>query len=195
MIKHTFTLEIVNDSDPQSPREWDNIGLVALSHSRHNFPNDAGINWNDFSSHDEVKQYLKKEKKALCILPVQMYDHSSVSLYVGTTHDKWDGGQLGYIYTTREQCAKMGTTYNKKKIEKILINEVDLYSQYVNGDVYGYQIKNEDGTVVDSCYGFFGDDAKLEGNNQLQYFQAEELKRQQSTLKAKIIHKVPLAAR
>jgi hypothetical protein len=30
------------------------------------------------------------------------------------------------------------------------------YTQYINGDVYGYVIKNHYGDVVDSCWGYYG---------------------------------------
>jgi len=37
----------------------------------------------------------------------------------------------------------------------MLDNEVKTYDQYLTGDVYGYEIK-EDGEVIDSCWGFYG---------------------------------------
>lgn len=37
-----------------------------------------------------------------------------------------------------------------------MVAEVETYDQYLTGDVYGYVIESEDGTVDDSCWGFFG---------------------------------------
>jgi hypothetical protein len=42
-------------------------------------------------------------------------------------------------------------------IEDCLRMEIDTYDQYLTGDVYGYRI-SVDGEIIDSCYGFFGEE-------------------------------------
>ena len=60
----------------------------------------------------------------------------------------------------------------KKKAEKLLKVEVKTYNQYLQGDVWAYIIKDEDGEHVDSCYGFYGEEeCKEEGEAQLKWFQ------------------------
>ena len=52
---------------------------------------------------------------------------------------------------------------------KALRQEVETYSQYLSGDVYGYEI-HKHGEVVDSCWGFYGyDTAEEEAKAQLKY--------------------------
>jgi hypothetical protein len=51
----------------------------------------------------------------------------------------------------------------KVKIESIIEAEVQTYTQYVEGEVYGFQIVDEDGDIVDSCYGFYGTDFATNG--------------------------------
>ena len=36
--------------------------------------------------------------------------------------------------------------------------EMEVYNDYVSGEVYGYNIENGDDGFEDSCWGFYGDD-------------------------------------
>ena len=87
---------------------------------------------------------------------------------------------MGYIFVSYEDIIK---EYGKLDIEmatKVLKGEVEEYSQYVNGEVYGYLIYNKEEQYdcpdsIDSCWGFIGDEyikeevnsilKKLEENN------------------------------
>lgn len=197
MDKHTYTVKIEYDQDAASPREWDNIGLMVFNHKRHSFPNDVNVNFDEFSSWDEVKKYLIKEHNAIHILPVQMYEHSGIRIYVGTSHDQWDGGQLGFIFTTKEQLKKTGEeNYTPKMIKAILTGEVDVYSKYVDGECYAYTVEDESGNVIDSCAGFFDrDEAEKAGNEFKALLEKDQDKLHEKNLKAKIKNKVPLSKR
>jgi len=131
-----------------NPREDDNIGIMACFHKRYTLgdseqkragKNLVTIKSEDFSSWEEMEEYLIKTEKALCILPLYMYDHSGISIhtFVHGQHASWDCGQIGFIYTTKEQMKKIGVEkYSKKKIEQYLLNEVETYNKYVTGDCY-----------------------------------------------------------
>ena len=95
-------------------------------------------------------------------LPIYAYIHSGIALNTVGFCCPWDSGQIGYIYVSREQIKR---EYGKKrvskklrtKIEEILKNEVEIYSQYISGEVYGYRILDLRGNEIDSCFGFIGD--------------------------------------
>lgn len=167
----TITCYIEQDEWPTDPREWDNLGTLVLSHKRYNFANEAGIDFKDFESWEEVKNYLIREHNADVILPVQMYDHSGIRIYVGDYHDRWDGGQLGYIFITSEKIreeygVKRITKQIREQVEQALKHEVDTYSSYANGDVYQYLLRDARGEVVDGCSGYYDtDDIKSEFKN------------------------------
>ena len=38
--------------------------------------------------------------------------------------------------------------------------EIDTYNEYLHGEVYGFQVtpEDDDTEILDSCWGFFGDD-------------------------------------
>ena len=79
----------------------------------------------------------------------------------------WDGGYVGFIYATRKQilneygCKKIGKNI-RKRVEKILISEVETYSNYLEGSVYCFRIE-QDGERIDSCGGFYGYDNEESG--------------------------------
>ena len=49
------------------------------------------------------------------------------------------------------------------KVTKALIQEIETYDQYLEGDIWGYIVFDEDGEEIDSCWGFYGDDIDKNG--------------------------------
>ena len=57
-------------------------------------------------------------------------------------------------------------------VKSCLKGEVETYSQYLNGEVYCYFIKDDSGDIVDSCGGFYSEEeAQSEGNTSLKLYQ------------------------
>jgi len=182
-----FKAEIYYDYNAESSREWDNIGKMLCWHNRYTlgdeklhddycYTKECKLkNLTDYCNNwEEVEEVLKKEFKAVVILPLYLYDHSGLSMrtYRHGQHSNWDCGCVGFIYATREQLLK---EYNQTKItksiiekaEKILISEVETYSKYLSGEVYGYVIRDDDNNNIESCWGFYGDDVIEEAKNML----------------------------
>jgi hypothetical protein len=89
-----------------------------------------------------------------------MYDHSGITISTKPFGCRWDSGQIGFIFTTREKVKEyLGisriTEKAKEKISKILVGEVSTYDQYLRGDIYFYEITDKDGNFKDSCYGYY----------------------------------------
>ena len=159
-----YKLEIFDDLNPCSPREFDNLGTMVCFHRRYNLGDETELKSSDFSSWEELESYLYKEENALIAIPVFMYDHSG--LWINTTGFScpWDSGQIGYIYVSKE---KVRREYSCKRISKklknmireILCSEVDLYNDYLCGNVYGFTLTNkENAEEIDSSCGFYGTD-------------------------------------
>ena len=162
-----FNIEIRQSTDPSDPREWDNNGIMICFHKKYNLGDKNDIDGNNFDSWDEMEEYLEREEKAICIIPLRMYDHGGITISASTSYpynDRWDSGQIGFIYTTLKQLHYMGHDWKKitkRRMEKIgewLLNEIDVYDQYVKGKVFNYNIED-----VDSCCGFYGYDHKKSG--------------------------------
>ena len=84
----------------------------------------------------------------------------------------WDSGQMGFIYATKETIEMTGVA--PENVEAGLIEEVKTYSQFLSGDVWGYVIKDSDGSVLDSCCSFYGhDDCETEAKSALAFCEKE----------------------
>lgn len=154
---------IKQDESPESPRSWENLGTCLFFHKRYNFgdKNTLGINSNNYSNFEAMKNVLIKKHGAKVILPVYMYDHSGQTIATTPFSCPWDSGQLGFIFVTRDTLLK---EYGGKRVtpkiietaERVLKNEIETLDQYVKGEVYGFKTKI-DGEDGDSCWGFYGD--------------------------------------
>ena len=161
-------LKLVPYSSPKSPRDWDNLGTMICFHRRYDLGDKHNYSSDDYNSWEEMKQAIIKEENPAVILPLYMYDHSGISISTTPFSCRWDSGQIGFILVSKKKVleefgGKIVTAKLKERIEKILEGEVETYSQYVEGDVYGFQIVDEDDNIVDSCYGFYGSDHKENG--------------------------------
>jgi len=82
----------------------------------------------------------------------------------------WDTSLIGIIYVTedrirQESGVKRVSPAIRRKVEQILASEVEDYSLYLSGDIYGYVVEAPDGTIIDSCWGYFGDEI-IDGINE-----------------------------
>lgn len=153
-----YTIEISPDMDPISPRgeSGDRIGTIVASHRRYDF-NESEIRFDDYSSWKEVEKAVREESGALFVYPLFMFEHGNIRLSLGSFNDKWDSGQVGLFYFTAEDLKTVGLKKTEKaKIDKLAHALIEEYSNYVNGDVYGYKVLDKNGEEVDSCWGFIG---------------------------------------
>lgn len=70
---------------------------------------------------------------------------------------------LCLVVLTPEWLKKSGA--NLEHADSICKSAINLYSSWAWGDVYGYQIKDENGESIeyDSCWGFYGSDHEASG--------------------------------
>lgn len=180
-------VKVVQDSNPTSPREWDNLGTMVCWHRNYNLgdeqpsqsPDDfrrslaceldpylesrlerksdwwedrypAGSygseRWKEWSR--EMEMDLKETVQAvldkhIVELPLYLYDHSGITMSTSSFSCRWDSGQVGFIYVTKEKLCKEYrwkkiTKRRKEKIYGYLKNEVKTYDDYLTGQVFGY---------------------------------------------------------
>lgn len=162
-----YTLEIVNDVDPFNPRDDREFSTIYYSSSRYRLGDER-------VSKEEIDRII--EDKDMVYLPVYAYIHSGVMLNTSGFSCPWDSGMSGVIAVSKD---KIRQEYNTKRITKKILDqvtsrlkaEVEEFSQYLNGEVYGFQVKDETGDIVESCYGFYSEeDAESEGKAVLDYF-------------------------
>jgi len=165
-----YEIEIIPDSNPESPREWDNLGIMVCQHRRYNLGDKHMYDLRDCNSWSDVQKELEYPP---VILNLYLYDHSGITISCEPFGDKWDSGQIGFIIATKETLLKEYGKIDEEVIQKainILKGEVETYDTYLRGDVYGYRISevsvcdhgHEHMEEVDSCWGCYGEDACME---------------------------------
>jgi hypothetical protein len=159
-----YEIEIVPDSDPESPREWDNLGTMVCQHRRYNLGDKHDYDLSNCTSWSDVQRELGYPP---IILNLYLYDHSGITISCSPFGDPWDSGQVGFIFATEETLIKEYGRIDEEIISKaksVLEAEVKTYDEYLRGDVYGYRIYevctcdhgHEHREEIDSCWGYYG---------------------------------------
>lgn len=164
----SYSLNIVPDIDPVSPRDDFNLGTIYYISSRYTLGDKC-------VSKDEIETIMAD--KEMIYLPVYAYIHSGIVMNTTGSACPWDSGISGIIAVSKDKVRK---EFNTKRITKRIMDmvmshlkgEVETYSKYLGGEVYGYEIVDNNGEIVDSCYGFYSEeDAQSEGNASLKFYQ------------------------
>ncbi len=166
-------ITVIRDIEPMNPREeFEHLGEMHCAHPRYQLgdlqlPTGVGF---CFDIADGVP-YVS--------LPLYLYDHSGLAMKTTPFSCGWDSGQVGWIIALAPRIAEwlgkleaeLVDGYGQilpdiaDKVCNILRAEVAEYNAYLSGEVWGYLIERptcECGhatELVDSCFGFFGDDA------------------------------------
>jgi hypothetical protein len=162
-----YIIKIYQDEDTYSPREDCNLGTMICFHRRYNLGDKHDYKSSDFSSWNEQRKELQKQKPCI-ILPLYLYDHSGITMNTTGFSCGWDSGQVGWIMVTKEKVRKeYGIKYITQKwrneVRIVLESEVKVYDQYLTGDVYGYQVCEVDengieGEEIESCWEYYGEE-------------------------------------
>jgi hypothetical protein len=190
-----YKIEIVQDDMSESPRECDNLGTMACWHRRCNLGDNVKY------SHEELER-IYNSKEYIC-LPLYLYEHSGITMNTIGFSCPWDSGQVGIIFVSK---AKVKEEYNWKVITKERENtikrylkaEVEIYDQFLTGEVYGYQITNmKTEEITDSCYGFYGEIEYCmdEAIHTVQWNINNDIKTHAEKVKTWIKNRVPLEKR
>lgn len=176
---NNIVLRIMSDDDGlcPSPREDDNLGTMVCWHRDY----DLGDK-HEFATPADFEEWLKDNPSV--VLPLYLYDHGGLRIKVGSFqgllpqgHAEFDTMQVGYIYCTHDRiCEEHGigevSEEWAEKFRGYLEGEVKEYDQYLSGDVYGFSLDrvvkcescgHESEEDIDSCWGFYGHDWKVNG--------------------------------
>lgn len=178
----TKTVKIVVDGCPSNPRtDMDNLTVMACLHGRYDLGDKnaktiiaekLGVSASDYSVPELVEMAINKKGLVFAHSPLYLYDHSGITMSTKPFSCPWDSGQVGEILIFTADIKEAFGVKRIGKKKKALLEEkaklhiesdVKIYDNYISGEVYGFQILDEDGNVEDSCYGFYGDDVKTNG--------------------------------
>ncbi len=171
-----FSLEIIPDDSPESPREWDNLGTMVCFHKNYDLGDKHDYRHEDYTGWGVMQEAIVANNPDCIIFPLFLYDHSGLRIKIGSFqgllsqgHAEFDSFQIGFIFVSREKIneehfARLGGRTDER-IEEQLRGEVETYDQYLRGDVYGFVLRRPNcdscdgpGEQEDSCWGFYGPD-------------------------------------
>ena len=175
------TATIYYEEQPESPREWDNLGTMICFHSRYNLGDKHGF------TKEELIEYINR--KDVIALPLYLYDHSGLRIYTanGLRSSHWDTSMVGYMVVDYDTIRQ---NYNRQRITtklrldviKCLKGEIETYDLYLRGEVFGFEInkheicpccKQEITDNIESVWGFYGTDFE---NNVIYEYMGEKWK-------------------
>jgi len=155
-------LKIQYDNDVESPREWTNLGYFITCDNKYNSPdtNDELQNIVKYTGEQAISQaehmaMIKKDyktEKIIAIYPIVKYEHSGVSYSLGEKHG-FDYSNNGFYIITDKTLKNMPE--KKKEWERIIKNELETYNQWMNGEVYRFNLYDKNGELIDGCCGFY----------------------------------------
>lgn len=168
---HGLTIKVHPDEDPQDPREWSNLGVMSAFHPRYELGDKVtSPHPSDYPGEEEFLAAIREEHDATVILPLYLLDHSGLTMSAGppvevaqvdrngafvADPDGWDTSHVGFIFDSHETHEAWGFTNDTEQIREILESEVATYATYLEGGVVGYTIEDENGDLLDSCWGYY----------------------------------------
>lgn len=194
-LKSGRILRVEHGQITESPRDWDNMGTMICSHGNYHLGDkqvegnlaqlltvasalgilDYIIGIDEDYQYDEQKmeEFIRAKKEAVAI-KLYIHDHSTVSMHMHQPSCRWDSSHVGWIYVSEYDIIKEYGDCSPESVEKarkVLEGEVETYSLYLQGEVYDYEIIEQETCdlghvhekVVDSCGGFYGSDIKTNG--------------------------------
>lgn len=180
-----YKIDIFPDQDAENPRtEYDNVGTMICWHSRYNLGDKHGYkdprDFMETLASETTKNVEEMDDGRLqkivernyILMPLNLYDHSGITMSTNTFSCPWDSGQVGWIYCSKKRAKEEWGNSHKnrhlKQARKYLESEVQTYDNYLTGNVYGFVVSkniSEPGTdedeiqweEIDSCWGFNAD--------------------------------------
>jgi hypothetical protein len=159
-----WCVELHQDQDAQhcDPRDNDNLGRLWCWHRRMVLgdPQTPVLNPDHYEGWKDLQRAVEDQEGPLAfILPVWLHDHGQINLTIRDPNDRWDSGQVGFYFVTEEQMRKEYGLQWRDELERAIDcakAELEEYTSWCNGDVYGYVVRDPEGTQQDSCWGHIG---------------------------------------
>lgn len=124
-----YLIKIELDNEPESPREWDNLGTMVCFHGRYSLGDKHDYKPEQFNGWDDMEKSLIKEHDICVILPLYLYDHSGITISTTSFSCQWDSGKVGFIYIS------------KKKVR----DEYSVKRKYMKQTEWDYQLCDDGG--------------------------------------------------
>ena len=168
------------DEWAESPRNWDNLSKMIFFGKHSHLGDKHNINSDDYNGWEELEQAIRKEYNVVILEKVYAYSHGGMTISTSPFSCPWDSGTLGFVIITKEDIKENygWKVLTKKRLDKainfldnIIKGEIKVLDNYINGEVFSFQIQDEAGDIEDSCCGFYGD---IKENGILDYISGKD---------------------
>jgi len=154
-----LTIEFIQDCNGNPRIDYDNLGTMYCFSNRYTLGDEHELTIGEVNKIEKSNKYVT--------LPLYLYEHSGITMKTTPFSCQWDSGKVGIVTVNKEKVrnefgVKRISKKFQEKIEQYLVNEVKEYDQCLRGQIFGYEIKLHD-EVIDSLYGFYGDELKTNG--------------------------------
>lgn len=155
-----YSLEIHYDTDPFEPDWGMDIVKCFHIHTRYNLMGQPASMVSDYtlSPDDECRQIAGPDG---LVLPLYMYEHGLIVLSLGAFSCPWDSGQVGIVYMHGDDIRE-NWNGDKEAARKYIEGVLLAWNCYYAGRVYGFIARSPEGEVIDSCWGYYGDEDGFE---------------------------------
>lgn len=163
-----LTATIYLDTDPIDPREDDPLGTMFCRHTRYalgdkNMPEKI----KRAQSWEGMLDIIDDLYHPPIILPLYIMDHGLVGVSTKDYGDRWDSGQVGYVFATDKKIREYYDIKGEGPLaadilddaKDILESEVREYDKFLNGDFFGFTVGYDSDDEIDGCWGI--DDIEL----------------------------------
>jgi hypothetical protein len=186
-----YTINIYSDDDADSPQEWGDESVFLVGFHRQFYVTTPMV-----QKPDDIDAMQKTHH----VLPLEAYIHSGVVLALAKSAEaarfpdrRWDVSLLGAVFVAKTEAR------TKAKARQLAQSLIESWNDYLAGNVYGYVVKDSEGEVMDSCWGYYGDYEKsgvLEAAREAaECAHKRAIEKHVTSRKAQIIHRIPLDKR
>lgn len=148
-----FSARIYHDQDVEQPFEDDDAVRIVVLHRRYIDPSKGACGRDP----DEVAEWERENAPDWFTIKLFLYDHSGTAYRVGHSnpfHCPWDSGRVGIIALKRSEWGK--GKVSDDTLADYAQRIAEHYSEWANGQCFGYVLEDSSGNELDSCWGFIG---------------------------------------
>jgi len=160
-------LEVYYDAYPSSPREDSTLGVLVLDRHSIDPDNRPDITRIVHDTQYKAKNFEDHEKliaeaidmligdKVIEVFQVCKCEHGSVKYSLGSCGG-WDCGNSALYVVLESTLKELGLEkISVEQMEYSITGELEAFTQWANGEIYGFTLYDDNGNIVDNMSGFY----------------------------------------
>ncbi len=160
------TIVLIDDS-PECPTEWDNWKLHSFNgrHTNYADPHQFIKKVDEFGDVHPENIGLARKLQTNLAFWLSYHEHGEGNFYLkgAAPSCPWDTTQVAGLLVYEGKPGDIPADLREANARSFL----DIYNAWANGHVYGYDVIDDDGEIIESCFGFYGYEAITEAVKEL----------------------------